>query len=410
MNPTLARLTRLVGNLSRESDGSLLAAFVTGNQHAFRELVERHGTLVFGVCNRILRHQQDAEDAFQAVFIVLARRAADVWPRDAIGSWLYGVASRVALKARILRDRRLQHEGVSISEDRDGIVRHEVSSVDFETVETIDRAVRKLPEVYRAAVVACDLQGLSRKDAAGRLGWTEGTLSGRLALITGANGGIGQAIVSRLVAAGTAVAALDRDPAVISLAAVGTVAAPVHPVVVDLADVTAARAAVGDVLAQLGPVDVLINNAGVMHKKQLPDHALEDWDLEMAVNARAPFILCQALVPAMAVRGFGIVINVASIWASRGGPERAAYIASKHALLGLTRALAAEYVSAGVRINAVSPGPVRTPMTAGLGGDQSSWMEPDEVAGAVEFLCGASARGISGENIEVLGRGRPAGL
>jgi len=173
---------------------------------------------------------------------------------------------------------------------------------------------------------------------------------------------------------------------------------------------TAARAAVGDVLAQLGPVDVLINNAGVMHKKQLPDHALEDWDLEMAVNARAPFILCQALVPAMAVRGFGIVINVASIWASRGGPERAAYIASKHALLGLTRALAAEYVSAGVRINAVSPGPVRTPMTAGLGGDQSSWMEPDEVAGAVEFLCGASARGISGENIEVLGRGRPAGL
>ena len=93
-----------------------------------------------------------------------------------------------------------------------------------------------------------------------------------------------------------------------------------------------------------------------MHKMPLADHTVEDWDLEVAVNARAAFILCQALVPAMAVRGAGIVVNVASIWASRGGPERAAYIASKHALLGLTRALAAEYFSAGVRINAVSPG------------------------------------------------------
>jgi 3-oxoacyl-[acyl-carrier protein] reductase len=232
----------------------------------------------------------------------------------------------------------------------------------------------------------------------------------RLALITGANGGIGQAIVARLVAAGTAVAALDRDPAVVSLAAIGTVATPVHPVVVDLADATAARKAADEVVAVLGPVDVLINNAGVMHKKHLPDHTLEDWELEMAVNARAAFILCQALVPSMAARGAGIVINIASIWASRGGPERAAYVASKHALLGLTRALAAEYLSAGVRINAVSPGPVRTAMTAGLGGDQSSWLEADEVAGTVEFLCGASARGISGENLEVLGRGRPAGL
>jgi 3-oxoacyl-[acyl-carrier protein] reductase len=232
----------------------------------------------------------------------------------------------------------------------------------------------------------------------------------RLALVTGANGGIGQAIVARLVAAGTAVAALDRDPAVVSLAAIGTVATPVHPVVVDLADATAARRAADEVVALLGPVDVLINNAGVMHKKHLPDHTLEDWELEMAVNARAAFILCQALVPSMAARGAGIVINIASIWASRGGPERAAYVASKHALLGLTRALAAEYLSAGVRINAVSPGPVRTAMTAGLGGDQSSWLEADEVAGTVEFLCGDSARGISGENLEVLGRGRPAGL
>jgi NAD(P)-dependent dehydrogenase (short-subunit alcohol dehydrogenase family) len=232
----------------------------------------------------------------------------------------------------------------------------------------------------------------------------------RVVLVTGANGGIGQAIVTRFVAAGMTVAALDRDPAVVSLAKEAGVGERVHPLVVDVADVAAARTAIEDVHAALGPVDVLVNNAGVMYKKPLVEHTLEDWDLEMGVNARAAFVLCRALVPAMALRGTGVVINIASIWASRGGPDRAAYVASKHALLGLTRALAAEYGSAGVRINAVSPGPVRTPMTADLGGDQSDWMEPDEVADVVAFLCGESARAISGENLEVMGRGRPAGL
>ncbi len=176
MNPTLTRLTRLVGNLSREPDGRLLSSFLAGNQAAFRELVDRHAPLVFGVCNRILRHQQDAEDAFQAVFIVLAHRAADVWPQDAVGSWLYGVASRVALKARTLRTRRWSRE-----EAIEEVVQPCEPTSEPDTTEVVDRAVRKLPEVYRAAVVACDLEGLSRKDAARRLGWTEGTLSGRLA-------------------------------------------------------------------------------------------------------------------------------------------------------------------------------------------------------------------------------------
>lgn len=230
-----------------------------------------------------------------------------------------------------------------------------------------------------------------------------------VALVTGANGGIGRALVSRLVATGTAVAALDRDPAVLSLA--DALDGPaVHPFVVDLTDASATRAIVAEVQIALGPVDVLVNNAGVMHKKSLPDHTLADFDEEMAVNVRAAFVLCQALVPSMAARGTGIVVNVASIWASRGGPERSAYIAAKHAVLGLTRALAAEYGSAGVRINAVSPGPVRTPMTAGLPGDHSDWMDPEEIADAIGFLCSADARAVNGENLEVLGRGRPAGL
>jgi RNA polymerase sigma factor (sigma-70 family) len=176
MNATLARLTRIAVDLSHETDARLLDCFLAGSQPAFRELVYRHGPLVFGVCHRVLRHRQDAEDAFQATFLVLARRAGDVWPRDAVGSWLYGVAYRVAQKARVQRARRQGRE-----QPLDDVAQHEGSRPEPDTAEVIDRVVRKLPEVYRAAVIACDLEGLSRKDAAGQLGWTEGTLSGRLA-------------------------------------------------------------------------------------------------------------------------------------------------------------------------------------------------------------------------------------
>jgi NAD(P)-dependent dehydrogenase (short-subunit alcohol dehydrogenase family) len=227
----------------------------------------------------------------------------------------------------------------------------------------------------------------------------------RVAVVTGAHGDIGRAVLIRLVEDGTLVAAMDRHPGVMALGA-----SHVHPIVVDLRDVEAAEAAIAAASRVLGAIDVLVNNAGVMHKKALSEHTLEDWDLEMAVNARAAFVLCRAVLPSMAARHTGIVVNVASVWASRGGPHRAAYIAAKHALLGLTRALAAEFGPAGVRINAVSPGPVRTQMTRDLGAEQSDWLDPAEVAEVISFLCGGGASGVMGANIEVLGRGRPAGL
>ena len=175
MNVTLAKLTRLTSDPTA-ADGPLLDAFLAGDPTAFTALVRRHAALVFATCRRILRHHQDAEDAFQATFLVLARRAADVWPRDAVGSWLFGVAHRVALKARAVRSRKQVRE-----QPLEDIASSKPAPPDFDLAETIHRAILKLPEVYRAAVVTCDLQGFSRKEAAERLGWSEGTLSGRLA-------------------------------------------------------------------------------------------------------------------------------------------------------------------------------------------------------------------------------------
>jgi RNA polymerase sigma factor (sigma-70 family) len=176
VNATLARLTRLTPDPLVVGDGPLLDAFLAGDQSAFAVLVRRHAGLVFATCRRVLRHQQDAEDAFQATFLVLARRAADVWPREAVGSWLFGVARRVALKARTVRGRRRRRE--QPFEEGAGAER---SAPEVDLAEVVQRVVCKLPEVYRAAVIACDLEGLSRKAAAERLGWSEGTLSGRLA-------------------------------------------------------------------------------------------------------------------------------------------------------------------------------------------------------------------------------------
>jgi RNA polymerase sigma factor (sigma-70 family) len=160
------------------TDGQLLARFVaTREEAAFAALVRRHGPMVFGVCRRVLRHQQDAEDAFQATFLVLARRAGAVLNQESVGSFLHGVAHRTALQAAAASTRRRTRErqvedmpepAISPDEPRDWL-------------PLLDRELGRLPEKYRAAVVLCYLEGLSRREAARQLGVPEGTLSSRLA-------------------------------------------------------------------------------------------------------------------------------------------------------------------------------------------------------------------------------------
>jgi len=161
-----------------DGDGSLLGRFLaTRDEAAFAALVRRHGPMVWGVCRRVLRHEQDAEDAFQATFLVLARKARSVVKRDSLGSWLYSVAYHLALKARAVGARRRAHET-----QVDEIPHPEVAAPEpRDWLPTLDRELERLPEKYRAAVVLCELEGLPRREAARQLGLPEGTLSSRLA-------------------------------------------------------------------------------------------------------------------------------------------------------------------------------------------------------------------------------------
>jgi RNA polymerase sigma factor (sigma-70 family) len=161
------RLLALLG--PPESDADLLDRFLAGRDaEAFAHLVRRHGPMVFAVCLRVLRHRQDAEDAFQATFLVLARKAGSVRPRSLLANWLHGVAHRTALEARRASAVRRQREHAAAAA-RAPAAAPEVPDPDVR--EVLDRELAALPEVYRAAVVACDLEGLGRREAARRLGF-----------------------------------------------------------------------------------------------------------------------------------------------------------------------------------------------------------------------------------------------
>ena len=162
------------------SDGCPLDRFVThGDQDAFAALVHRHGPMVLAVCRRVCGDEHLAEDAFQAAFLVLARRAGDVKPREAVRAWLYGVAVRTAREART-RSARCRFREVPMPLVPDRPIPAAVA-VDSDALQALDEEIARLPQHLRTAVLLCELDGLPRKAAAARLGIPEGTLSSRLA-------------------------------------------------------------------------------------------------------------------------------------------------------------------------------------------------------------------------------------
>jgi RNA polymerase sigma factor (sigma-70 family) len=176
----IARLRRaaLLRDVAAVGDGELLGGFIDRrDEAALATLIERHGSMVWGVCRRLLSHH-DAEDAFQATFLVLVRKAASVVPREMVGNWLYGVAHQTALQARRSAARQSAREvQVPVMPDTEAVQQDQWADVQ----PLLDQELSRLPDNFRAVIVLCDLEGRTRKEAACQLGCPEGTVAGRLA-------------------------------------------------------------------------------------------------------------------------------------------------------------------------------------------------------------------------------------
>jgi len=182
------QLTGIIQNIRRATlprdgtgltDGQLLDNYLaSGEEAAFAALLHRHGPMVWGVCRRILQLHQDAEDAFQATFLVLVRKAATIVPRDMVANWLYGVAQQTALKARALSAKRSAREKQVTAMPETALEREVVID---ELPAALDQELSRLPDKYRAVIVLCDLEGKTRKEAAQHFRLPEGTVATRLA-------------------------------------------------------------------------------------------------------------------------------------------------------------------------------------------------------------------------------------
>jgi RNA polymerase sigma factor (sigma-70 family) len=181
MNQLLQHLCRtiLVQGRADRTDGQLLEDYICRrDEAAFAGLVWRHGPMVWGVCRRVLCNYHDAEDAFQATFLVLVRKATSIVPREMVANWLYGVAHQTALKARATaatrKSREKQVATMPEPAEAEHNLRHDLQPL-------LDQELSRLPNKYRAVIVLCDLEGKTRKEAAGQLGVPEGTVAGQLA-------------------------------------------------------------------------------------------------------------------------------------------------------------------------------------------------------------------------------------
>lgn len=240
-------------------------------------------------------------------------------------------------------------------------------------------------------------------------------LSGKVALITGANTGIGQAIALSLAAAGADVALAGRSNADETLAKVRNLGRNGVNIEADFSSADHVSVVVAQTLAALGRLDILVNNAGIIRRNDAVDFSEADWDAVMDTNLKSLFFLSQTAGRHMIAQGAGKIINIASMLSFQGGVRVPSYTASKSGVAGLTKALANEWASKGVNVNAIAPGYIATNNTAPLQADETrnrqileriptgKWGRPEDIGGAAVFLASAASDYVNGHVLAVDG-------
>jgi 2-deoxy-D-gluconate 3-dehydrogenase len=241
-------------------------------------------------------------------------------------------------------------------------------------------------------------------------------LSGRVALVTGANTGIGQGIAIALAQAGADIVAVGRTRPDETAAQVRAAGKKLHAIDCDLGAKPDTRAIVKDAIAKGGRLDILVNNAGIIRRNEALDLTEEDWDSVLDLNLKTVFFLSQAAARAMLEGpGHGKIINIASMLSFQGGIRVASYTASKSALAGLTRSLANEWAARGINVNAIAPGYFETNNTTPLRKDAERsadilkripagrWGKPQDLGGAAVFLASSASDYVHGAILPVDG-------
>lgn len=242
-----------------------------------------------------------------------------------------------------------------------------------------------------------------------------GMLDGKIAVVTGASGGIGQAIAVRLAAEGAALAVCGQNEARLAetVRLAGTTGAHVEPFLLDVSKADEVAAKVAEIEKTFGRIDILVNNAGITRDNLIVRMSEADWDVVVSTNLKSVFLFTKAVTRGMMKRRAGAIVNISSIIGLTGNPGQANYAASKAGINAFTKTVARELASRGVRANAIAPGFIETRMTAEIPADMQQKMleaiplgrygRPDDVAEAVLFLASDRASYITGQVISVCG-------
>jgi NAD(P)-dependent dehydrogenase (short-subunit alcohol dehydrogenase family) len=243
------------------------------------------------------------------------------------------------------------------------------------------------------------------------------SLDGRVAVVTGAGGGLGEGICASLAAAGVAVACVDRDAEAAEARAAGVRAGGGHALAIsaDVADAASVAAMVQQTVGELGRLDVLVNNAAIYPRRPWTEITEEEWDQVLAVNLKGYFLCARAAFDHLAASGHGRIVNVASITAFIGMTHLLDYVSSKGAVISFTRALAREIGPEGVMVNAVSPGafPTDAEKIHPNPAEYNQWIldqqsvkrrgRPDDIGNLVVYLASDAASFLTGQVIEIDG-------